>query len=146
MYIRAQEWNLENIIDEINKLERAYDRAEDRRQKALKDGLAFEASEHNKKRNEVAEKLEGMMFVLTQLGLEVQWDDDNEREPAKELKQKHAGVIYGTLDWCDMIYKLMYVLNESDDNERKKSWLKKARDKNIISNDEAIDLYTYFES
>lgn len=146
MYIRAQEWNLENIINEINRLERAYDRAEDRRQEALEDGLAFEASKHNKKRNEVAEKLDGIMFVLTQLGLEVQWDDDDDREPAKELKQKHTGAIYGTLEWCDMIYKLMYVLNESDDNERKKSWLKKARDKNIISNDEAIDLYTYFES
>lgn len=147
MNIKAQEWNLENIINEINKLERAYDRAEDRRQKAIKvhNDALIDGYRHRK--NEILAKREGMIFVLTQLGFEVKWDADDDREPAKEIKQKHYdGAIYGTLEWCDMIYKLMYVLKESDDNERKKNWLKKARDKGIISNDEAIDLYTYFES
>lgn len=146
MYITAKEWNLENIIDEINKLERAYDRAEDRRLEAIENEDRAKAEYYRAHANNVATRQSGIMFVLTELGFEVKWDEENDREPAKELKQTHTGAIYGTLDWCDMVHDLMHILHESDDNERKKKWLKKVRDKGIISNDEAIDLYTYFES
>ena len=40
---------------------------------------------------------------------------------------------------------MMHVLEESEDNEKKKRWVKKVRDKGYITNEEALDLYIRYE-
>ena len=41
-----------------------------------------------------------------------------------------------------VIHMMMHILEESEDNEEKKRWVKKVRDKGYITNEEALDLYT----
>lgn len=43
------------------------------------------------------------------------------------------------------IHMMMHVLEESEDNEEKKLWLKKMRNKGYITNEEAVDLYIRYE-
>lgn len=44
-----------------------------------------------------------------------------------------------------VIHMMMHVLEESEDNEKKKRWVKKVRDKGYITNEEALDLYIRYE-
>ncbi len=44
-----------------------------------------------------------------------------------------------------VIHMMMHILEESKDNETKKRWVKKVRDKGYITNEEALDLYIRYE-